>query len=238
MSKKILGIIPARGGSKSVRRKNIRELCGKPLLGHIYESASQSKLLSRLVLSTEDEEIARMARSMGLEVPFMRPPELATDAASTISVIRNVVKFFDAKNEKFDAVVSIQATNPLTKTETIDKAIQLWIDTQCDSVTTISSMTCGHPYTAKRMKESGRIENFVAAPPGVRIDRRQDREPAYFLTGALYLRGRKLIDSNVEGYCLGEDCRGIVTQEVEALDINSEFDFRLIELVMKQESMV
>lgn len=230
MAKAILGVIPARGGSKGVPRKNIRQLCGKPLIQHIFESAGRSKYICRLVLSTEDHEIAQVAKSIGIEVPFVRPPELATDTASSISVIKHALRCFDDTGVKFDSVVSLQPTNPFTTTETIDKAIALWLETGCDSVTTIAEVTRAHPYITKRLKPGNVIESFCIIPEGVVISQRQAREKAYYMTGAVYVRSRELIEAeNMDGHYLGSDARAVVVGEREAHDINNQLDFDLAE---------
>lgn len=237
MEKIILGVIPARGGSKGVPRKNIRLLCGKPLIQYIFESAQKSKYINRLILSTEDSEIADVARSIGIEISFMRPPELATDTASSISVIKHALKHFDDQGTRFDGIISLQATNPFTSTETIDKAIELWLETKCDSVTTLAEVTQGHPYITKRLKPGNTIESFCAIPDGVVIHRRQDREKAYYMTGALYMRSRQLIEAeNMDGHYLGKDARAVVVDELEANDINNQFDFEFVEWIMNRRS--
>jgi N-acylneuraminate cytidylyltransferase/CMP-N,N'-diacetyllegionaminic acid synthase len=231
--KTILGVIPARGGSKGVPRKNIAQLCGKPLIEHIFESARRSKYINRLVLSTEDDEIAQVARSKGIEVPFMRPFELATDTASSISVIKHALRYFDDSNLRFDGVISLQPTNPFTTTETIDRAIKLWLDTGCDSITTVSEVTRAHPYITKRFKPGNIIESFCVIPEGVVIHQRQSRERAYYMTGAIYVRSRELIEAeNMDEHYLGSDARAVVVDETEAHDINSELDLELAEWIM------
>lgn len=232
MEKKILGVILARGGSKGVPRKNVRKLAGKPLIQHIFDTAKKSKYITKLILSTEDEEIAAIGRSIGLEVPFMRPAELATDSATGISVIRHAMNSMDDAGFTADAVYSIQPTNPFTSIETIDGAIRLWIDSDCDSITTIAKVTCGHPYITKRLKENSAIENFCTIPEGTSMHARQAREKAYYLTGALYLRSRSLIESeNMDSHYLGPDSRAVVVNEIEAIDINTLFDFELAEWI-------
>ena len=233
MQKIILGVIPARGGSKSIRRKNIKTICGKPLIKYIFEASQQSRYITRLILSTEDEEIATVGKSIGMEVPFERPKELAEDDVPEIYVIKHALRYFDEVGFKADAVILLHPTNPFTRTQTIDKAIELWLDTGCDSVTTIAEITRGHPYITKRLKEGNVIENFCPIPEGVKIHRRQDREKAYYLTGTLYLRNRSLIEAeNMDSHYLGKDSRAIVVDEIEAIDINTLFDFELADWLM------
>ena len=114
---KVLGIIPARGGSKGVPRKNIRLLNGKPLLAYTAESALQAKKLSRIILTTEDEEIAEIGKRSGLEVPFLRPQNLALDTTPTLPVILHAVESIEATGETFDAICLLQPTNPLRRAE-------------------------------------------------------------------------------------------------------------------------
>ncbi len=235
MGKKILGVIPARGGSKGVPRKNVRDLGGTPLIRHIFESARKSEYISRLILSTEDEEIAAVGKEIGMEVPFMRPKEFSTDSASLISVTRHALHFFDESGFRADGVISLQPTNPFLSAESIDKAIQLWLNTGCDSVTSIAVSPI-HPYITKKLKEDGKIENFCLIPEGIKMGRRQDREVAYYLTGAIYLRTRTLLEADYEdGHHLGEDSRAVVLNETEATDINTQSDFEFAEWLMSRK---
>lgn len=237
MSKAILGIIPTRGGSKGVPRKNIRSLCGKPLMQYIFNSVKKSKYIDKLVISTEDPEIINVAHSLGLEIPFVRPKELATDTASSISVIKHALKYFDATGLRFDGVISLQPTNPFTSVDTINKVVELWLATSCDSVTTVAEVIKGHPYITKRLKPGNIIESFCVIPDGLDISRRQNREKAYYMTGAVYMRSRELIEAeNMDGHYLGKDSRAIVVSELEANDINSEFDFKMVEWLMSQRN--
>ena len=235
MEKNILGIIPARGGSKGVPGKNIREICGKPLIQYIYETTKKSKYITRLILSTDDDKIASIGRSIGMEVPFMRPKELATDKASSISVVKHALNHFDENGARFDGVISVQATNPFTSTSSIERVIELWLETGCDSVTTLAEVTKGHPYITKRMKPGSVIEPFCNIPEGISIHRRQDREPAYFMTGAIYMRGRELVKAeNMDGHYLGKDSRAVVVDEMESIDINTPFDFEVVEWIISK----
>ncbi len=232
----ILGIIPARGGSKAVPRKNIKKLCGKPLLQFTFEAAKQSKYIDQLILTTDDAEIAETGRSIGMEVPFLRPHNFASDHIPLIEVVRHASRYFEEMGQKMDVVMSIQPTNPFLSTDTIDRAIALWLDTRCDSVTTVAKIGKGHPYITKRIKSDQRIENFCAVPEASQVRQRQDREPAYYLTGGLYLRTRALIESDTaDTHHLGEDARAVLVDEIEAIDINTLFDFEYAEWLMNKQ---
>src|SRR5262249_44411537 len=114
---RVLGLIPARGGSKGVPRKNLKLLCGQPLLLYTAREALASHKLSRVILSTEDPEIAAVGRQHGLEVPFMRPPELAEDSTPTLPVAQHAIRWMEQSGERFDALCLLQPTNPLRRTE-------------------------------------------------------------------------------------------------------------------------
>jgi CMP-N,N'-diacetyllegionaminic acid synthase len=235
MQKTILAVIPARGGTKGIPYKNIKGLGDKPLIQYIFDAARCSKYIDQLVLSTDDEGIAVVAKELGIEVPFMRPEELARDDSSLISVIKHAMRYFDDLGIKVDGVLSLQPTCPFLNTRTIDKAVELWLNSGCDSVTTVSEITKGHPYISKRLKENGRIEDFCVIPEGADNRQRQYREKAYYLTGGLYLRNRSLVESDKSGsHHLGEDSRSIIINEIESLDINTDFDFSMAEFVLER----
>ena len=134
----IVAIIPARGGSKGVPRKNIKNLCGKPLIQYTIDEAKRSNKISRVIVSTEDEEIAEISRNLGAEV-IMRPDELATDKAPTLPVIQHVIETLE-KNQDFkvDAIMLLQPTTPFRKQEHIDQAIGLFLEKNPDSVVSVS----------------------------------------------------------------------------------------------------
>ncbi|HEX2639627.1 MAG TPA: acylneuraminate cytidylyltransferase family protein, partial [Pyrinomonadaceae bacterium] len=132
-----LGIIPARGGSKGVPRKNIKLLCGKPLLAYTAESALAAKRLTRVILTTEDPEIAAVGEKLGLDIPFMRPADLAHDNTPTLPVVVHAVETLEQMGETYDAVCLLQPTNPLRRPEEIDGCIDLLVRTGADSVFTV-----------------------------------------------------------------------------------------------------
>lgn len=200
---------------------------------YIFEAARESKNITRLVLSTEDDEIASVGRDMGIEVPFKRPEELATDNAPSISVIKHALKFFTDTGFLPDGVISLQPTNPFLTTKTIDSVIELWLDTGCDSVTTVGEIKKAHPYIARRLEKNNVIRDFCSIPEGAVVGPRQKREKAYYLTGGVYLRGKHLLESdNIDGHCLGSDSRAVVVNEIESVDINTEADFKYAEFLM------
>lgn len=134
---KILGLIPARGGSKGIPGKNIKALGGKPLLAYTFDSAQESKLLSKVILSSDDSDIIAVANQIGLEVPFTRPENLANDQSPTLPVIAHALRFFEEKGEKFDAVCLLQTTYPFRRKGLIDDAIKEFIRTDAEALVSV-----------------------------------------------------------------------------------------------------
>ena len=151
----ILGVITARGGSKGVPRKNIKDLGGKPLIAYTIEVAKKSELITHLITSTDDQKIAEIAKKYGCNVPFLRPKELARDNTPTLPVLQHATEFMEKKlGIKFDYLVLLQPTSPFRIAEDIDKTIQLLIDTpEADSSVSICEVEKNqHPMKAKRLK--------------------------------------------------------------------------------------
>lgn len=207
----VLGLIPARGGSKGVPGKNIRLLCGKPLLQYTAEAALAAHLLSWVVLSTDSEEIAEVGESCGLEVPFLRPLELAEDHTPMLPVIQHAVHWIESQGERFDAVCLLQPTNPLRRPEDIDACIELLETTDADAVVTIIPVPAEHnPHWVYFQNGSGllRLSTGEAAP----IPRRQELPPAFHREGSVYvtrrdvlMEGNSLYGTRLAGYPIDAD---------------------------------
>ncbi|WP_111672145.1 acylneuraminate cytidylyltransferase family protein [Algoriphagus litoralis] len=183
---KILGLIPARGGSKGIPGKNIKSLAGQPLLAYTLNSARESSLLTKVILSSDDAEIIQVARQLNLEVPFVRPSDFASDAAPTLPVIIHALQFFEEQGQQFDAVCLLQVTSPFRRPGMVDEAIQRFIDTRADSL--ISVLPVPHEFNPHWVFEpgsNGLLE--IATGEKTIIPRRQDLPPAYFRDGSIYL---------------------------------------------------
>ena len=183
---RILGIIPARGGSKGVPKKNSKLLHNKPLIQYTYESALNSTLLSKTIVSTDDESIISIANSIGLEVPFVRPKELASDEASSIDVVLHAVDFFEKQNVFFDAICLLQPTSPFGEDQFIDKCIQEFINKKSDCL--ISVQQVPHEYNPHwTFLEDKNATLKIATGEKEIIKRRQDLPKAYFRDGSVYI---------------------------------------------------
>lgn len=227
---RVLGIIPARGGSKGIPQKNIVPLLGKPLLAYTAEAALAAKRLTRIVLSTEDAEIARVGRQYGLDVPFFRPAELARDETPTIPVLQDVVRKLEAAGESYDAIFVLQPTNPLRRPEDIDGAITLLEQTGADSVISFVDAGEKHPARMKFISPDGRVidPSFAEQFEG---QRRQDLPKLYLREGSVYVTRRTVL---MEQHSVkGNDCRAWMIPPERAGNIDTPFDLFLVEQLMK-----
>ncbi len=226
---KVLGLITARGGSKGVPRKNIRPLCGKPLLAYAAESARQTAFLSRVILSTEDEEIAEIGVKVGLDVPFLRPAELALDATPSLPVVRHAVLTLEAKGEFYDAVCLLQPTNPLRRAVDVDACVNLLFTSNADSV--VSVLPVPHEYNPHWVfwmsgnGDSNRL-SLVTGDTNP-IARRQDLPPAFHRDGSVYVTRRDTIVNS--GSLYGERILGYEIDPQFSANIDTEADWEAVE---------
>ncbi len=229
-SSKYLALIPARGGSKGVPKKNTRILAGKPLIAYTMEAALQSRHRLRVIVSTDDEGIARIARAMGAEVPFLRPPVLAQDETPAFPVVQHALQWLE-QHEGYqpELVVLLQPTSPLRQAKYIDQGIKLLLQTNADSVVSVCEVEHS-PYWMRVLDDEGRIKPFVETDR--EFLRRQDLPPVYRLNGAIYVTRRKIIIE--EGRLLGEDVRPLVMNREDSIDLDVEVDFLLAELLVKR----
>lgn len=230
---KVLGIIPARGGSKGIPNKNILPLGNKPLISYMIETAKKCSSLTHCVVSTDSEDIAKTAKEYGAEVPFLRPHEFAQDDSTLMEVKQHAVNYFQDQGETFDAVISLQPTAPFLKAETIEKSIQMLKTERCDSVTSIATVTQAHPHIIKKFDDDGKIENYFEISDRGMFKSRQCRTPVYYLTGSFYLRPIDLLmEHKGGGHALGDDARACLLDEIEATDINTPLDFTIAECLL------
>ncbi len=224
---RVLGIIPARGGSKTVPRKNIRLVGGKPLIAYTIQAARESRSISCLVTSTEDDEIAGICTGLGCEV-VKRPAELAGDDTPTLPVVQHVFQVLESRDEKFDYGVLLQPTSPLRTGEDIDKALTILDETGADSVVSVYQVRDHHPARMYRLVD-GRLVPYGAEAT---FQRRQDLPAVYHRNGAIYAFRRGLPDRNT---LLGEDIRPYIMTEERSLNIDNENDLLLADLLLGRQ---
>lgn len=217
----VLGIVPARGGSKGMPGKNLKPLAGKPLLAYTAEVANISGVLDRIILSTDDEAIADLGRSVGLEVPFIRPADLAQDDTPMLPVLVHAITWMEQAGFQPDYIILLQPTSPLRRPSHIKQAVTILRDTGCDSVVSVTKLPahCSPDYVMKI--EDGKLSNFL--PGSQRISRRQDTRPAYVRDGTAYAFRRDLVMKHNTIY--GTDCRPLIIPSEESLSIDTPADW-------------
>lgn len=230
---KIITIIPARGGSKSVPRKNIKLLGGKPLIAYTILASLDSRKIERTIVSTDDTEIARIAKDYGAEVPFMRPKNLARDSSSALSVILHAIKYLEQKEKYFpDIIVFLQPTSPFRKTEHIDEGIEKIKN--CNAIIGVSEIK-DHPYFA--MKKKGEfLKPFLQIKN--RPLARQDLSKIYYVNSSLFIAKREYYnqakDPDPVAPIFKGKVKGVFMDAVSSIDIDSQFDFFIAEAILKQ----
>jgi CMP-N,N'-diacetyllegionaminic acid synthase len=183
---RILAIIPARGGSKGIPGKNIKLLNGKPLMEYTTEIALQSELLTEVVVSTEDESIAAVAKRLGIKLPFIRPMELAQDDTPTIDVIIHALQWYEKQTIFFDAVCLLQVTSPFRTVNFLNKAIEKFIASACDSLVSVQKVPHEYnPHWTFEVNEEGHLK--IATGETNIITRRQELPLAYHRDGSIYI---------------------------------------------------
>jgi CMP-N-acetylneuraminic acid synthetase len=224
-----LGVIPARGGSKGLPGKNLRKLGSLSLIGQAVASARESALLGRFIVSTDSPEIAEEARRHGAEVPFLRPAEFATDQAGMLPVLQHAVRWLESSaGVRPDLIVTLQPTSPFRTGAEIDATIRKVIETGSDSGQTLSEASY-HPYFMKTLDGDRTVALF---PDGHKYVRRQDAPPVYQPSGAVYVtRYTTLME---QGHILGDDNRGVVRGFEASVNIDTEWDFLLAELLLRE----
>jgi len=217
---RVLGIIPARKGSKGIPGKNTRLLCGQSLIERASTVAQESRVLDRVILSTDDPSAVKIAAACGLEVPFLRPEHLATDDSPMMSVVVHALELEVEKGYRPDAVMILQPTSPLRTPEHLRAAVEML--THYTSVCSVTPLPPTHnPYYVMRMRDDGCLDDFLG--DGVRVTRRQDVPPAYVRDGTVYLVRTATVLADHSLY--GERCRPMVLRSGESISIDDESDW-------------
>ena len=232
---RILGVIPARGGSKGVPGKNIRPILGKPLIAYTIETGLKSRLVTDVVVTTDSEEIQAIALNYGAECPFLRPNELATDTALAVPTIQHAVKEMEERLDViFDYIIMLQPTSPLKTAEDIDGALERLIDENADGIISVVDVDNNHPMKMKKfLGNDGRSGQLVdyEKPPYENCPR-QHLPPVYIVNGALYATKRDVFMN--ENTFQGKHCLGHVMSPDRSVNIDTEFDFLLAEKILSK----
>jgi CMP-N,N'-diacetyllegionaminic acid synthase len=225
---KIIGIIPARGGSKGVPHKNIRKINGKHLIQYSIDLLKNSKYVNKIVVSTDDKKIAKIAEKCGAEIPFMRPKYLSGDSAKTIDVVKHTLKTL---NKKFgyvpDIVILINPTVPFRGKNAVDESIKLLNKSKVDIVVQVKEIKT-HPYRAYWLKD-----HFLKPlkKDFIKYHQRQMFPDCYYPTAGI----STFWNSNISkfGHMYGPKIKGIISKDVTNIDIDDKFDFFMAEMISK-----
>lgn len=223
-----LFLIPARGGSKGLPRKNILPLAGKPMIEYTLDAARGSmEVGDELCVSTEDTEIIQVVKNYGVDVPFVRPEELASDTVGSEEVIRHALRWYKKKGRDFDVVVLLQATSPLRNAKHIKEALELW-SSDIDMVVSVKE-TDSNPYYSLFEEDK---DGFLQKSKDGEYNRRQDCPEVFEYNGAIYV-----IDSvrfQEKGLMELKKKRKYLMDKVTSLDIDDAIDFKLAEILLSQ----
>lgn len=231
--KSFLAIIPARSGSKGLPNKNIKELCGLPLIAWSIKAGLKSKYIDKVVVTTDSQEYAEIAKSYGAEVPFLRPNELSLDTSTTFDSIKHTIDFYrNQLNQIFDYIVLLEPTSPLRETNDIDNAIELLFANQkASSIVGISKSESQNPaFLVKLQPHSQLIEGYINKD--FSPIRRQDIEEFFFFEGTIYISETNSLLKNQNFYY--KNTMGYIVPKWKSLEVDDEDDFLMIEAMMKK----
>ena len=234
---RVLAVVPARGGSKGIPRKNLQLLGGKPLVAHAVETGHAARLVSRVLCSTDDPEIAAVARAAGAEVPFQRPADLAQDASEDWAVFVHALDWLDQhEGWRPELIVNLRPTSPLRTPQHVDDAIRLLLRTGADSVKAVC-LARQHPHKMWLRQPDGCIEPFLKTPfrlaRGPDVPRAQ-LEDVYWQNGVVDVTRRAVILE--QGVMIGQRVAGLVTELADSIDIDTPLDLALAELLLAQRA--
>ena len=227
--KAFLAIIPARGGSKRLPRKNLLDLCGRPLIAWTIEAGRESEYVDKVVVTSDDNEILEISEKFGANT-IKRPNELASDTATTFDAIKHVIE----NTEKYDYIVLLQPTSPLRNSKHIDEAIELLESKNADAVISVCEMDHS-PLWSNTLPEDGSMRHFLRDE--ILNKRSQDLEKYYRLNGAIYIcQTDKLLEN--KGFFLKNNVFSYIMDKICSIDIDDEFDFLVASKAMESESKI
>lgn len=233
--KKVLAIIPARGGSKGLPGKNIRPLNGMPLIAWPIKTALNSQYIDRVIVTTDDEQIAKIAKEYGAEVPFMRPAEFAKDTSPSSEAIIHAIQFCTQTDGPYDYIVLLEPTSPLTESTDVDKALDALVLSQGLAIVGTCKVEATHPIYCATIGEDNFLKPFNRDSFAKPI-RRQDVDELYFFEGSLYI-------SDIKKYLETETFYHELTLPYlvpawKSLEIDTLLDFFKVEAVMKNKELL
>lgn len=228
-NKKIIAIIPARGGSKGIPNKNIVDLCGKPLIQYSIDAAQNSKYIDKVIVSTDSEKIAEVSRKCGANVPFLRPESISGDVARSSDVVIHGIDFLKENyGDEYDYVILLQPTSPLRTAKHIDKAIELCINSDSSSLVSVKEVN-ENPIIMRTI-ENNKL-NEVLKFDGDNL-RRQDLPKFYIFNGAIYITTVDFIKDNM--VFVDDNTLPFIMEEQVSIDIDNMIDLKVVEYIINE----
>jgi N-acylneuraminate cytidylyltransferase/CMP-N,N'-diacetyllegionaminic acid synthase len=228
--KTFLAIIPARGGSKGLPRKNVKMICGKPLIAWTIEAGLKSKYLDEVMVSTDYRNIADVAKEFGANIPFLRPHYLANDTATSFKVIEHTIDFYRKElNQEFDYVVLLEPTSPLRVTDDIDTAIEMLMNSTAESIVGICRTEDQNPAFLTHKNKN----NFISCyeEKEIKVLRRQDISDVYFFEGTIYISEKNALLKKKTFY--HNKTIGYEVPKYKSLEIDDIYDFVMVDAIMQ-----
>lgn len=225
--KKVLALIPARGGSKGIKDKNIIDVEGKPLIAYTIDTALSSQYVDSVVVTTDSEKIKSVSEKWGARVPFLRPAEYAADHSTTLDAVLHALKELKAGGEKFDILVLLQPTSPLRTTEDLDGALEKFMEKGYSALAGISPVT-DSPVLIRRLTDEGRMEKLLQISSTVR---RQDMPAYYRINGSIYINMIEEIDENTS---FNDNPVPYVMDEKHAVDVDDLKDLEVVKYYLRK----
>lgn len=214
---RVLALIPARGGSKGIKDKNIVDLCGKPLLAYTVEAAAKSSYIDDVVVTTDSQVIADVAIKYGAQVPFMRPEHLAQDTSTTLEAVLHAIETLRKQRQNYDVLVLLQPTAPLRDAKDIDTALEVYVANDRASLVSVSEVS-DHPILMRTITEEGKLHNLLDVGSTCR---RQDMPKIYRVNGSIYINNVMEINDSTS---FNDNCVPYIMKKEHSIDIDEMAD--------------
>lgn len=226
---KHIAIIPARSGSKGLKDKNIKELCGKPLLAYSVDAAKESGLFDCIHVSTDSEQYAEIAKKYGADVPFLRSLEQSSDSAGSWGVVKEVLRKYHEFGQNFDMITLLQPTSPLRTAADLKSAFSLYEAKNAEAVVAVCEIEHS-PLWSNTLNESLSMDGFLSE---INSEQRQNLKTYYRINGAIYMVSKKFLDE--DEFLYRDGCYAYVMAQDRSIDIDHQLDFDIAELIIKRE---
>lgn len=226
-SKKVLAVIPARGGSKSIPNKNLCRINGKPLIAYSIIQAVKSKYVDKVMVTTDSPAIARASKKYGAKIPYLRPANLSTDRTPMLPVIKDVLKHYEDSDDFYEYVIILQPTSPMRKPSDIDAGIEKIHKTGADSVVSVSEVEHQHQLATELKGDRVDFEKVLKK----NLTRKQSAEKIYYINGTLFI-ARVESMKKFNRYVFEGDCRAVVIDKSRAFQIDDRIDLKIIRKIM------